>query len=305
MKTGKSIIICIWAVIAIALTVILVLGVTGTGIFSNGFSFGTNFSYSNSGAYSVGNGTVEAGSVQTIEIHWVSGNVEIKEYDGTDIKFEEDEQSKDNYKLRYLVDREKLIIQFCKSGLLRSTKLNKSLTVYVPSSLQESLNIVRVSSVSANISVRSIKVNNIDIETVSGDTSIANLTASDISIDAVSGKVSTDNIECTSIDIENVSGGIDFKGSANNIDIDTVSGSAKLTLQNCPLIMDCESVSASFTIYLPENDGFTAQLETVSGNINCDLEVQMNKKRLSYKNGTAKFDFDTVSGNVTIYKYEA
>lgn len=304
MKTGKIILLIVWILIAITIAAMLVGFITGKGIFGK-IDFGngsTKFTYSNADAYSVGNGAVPADRINHIEINWINGSVELKEYDGSDIKFEENILSSEEEKLRYITDGKNLIIQFCKSGVYTNLTLSKTLTVYVPTSAYGNILSTDISSASANISLSGMRLADMKLSSVSGKIMISDAVAGDVKADSVSGSVTVTNTSASEVEIDTTSGSIDFEGSAEKIDVDSVSGSIKLTLGNCPQKIDCDTTSGKVTVILPDNDGFTAKLDTVSGNIETNFSCEISRKRIVYKNGGADFEFDTVSGDVVINK---
>ena len=63
---------------------------------------------------------------------------------------------------------------------------------------------------------------------------------------------------------------------------------------------ECDSVSGNITLTIPEGNGFTAELDTVSGKFNCDLPVIMRGDKRIHGDGSAEFEFDTTSADVTV-----
>ena len=59
-------------------------------------------------------------------------------------------------------------------------------------------------------------------------------------------------------------------------------------------------VSGNITLTIPEGNGFTAELDTVSGKFNCDLPVVMRGDKRIHGDGSAEFEFDTTSADVTV-----
>ena len=67
---------------------------------------------------------------------------------------------------------------------------------------------------------------------------------------------------------------------------------------------DCESISGSVKIAIPENTGFSLDYESISGSISNEFTGSTMKKSGEnvYKNGSVEFDVETVSGKITITK---
>ena len=145
MKTSAIIRIVIWLIILLFLIGVLIYGING----DNTLRFNLNLnvhSYSNSDRYTIGKDIITVKDISSIDINWISGNIEIVEYDGEYIEFYEEYHSNlsENNRLRYLVDNGKLIIQFKESkrifGFSFFNTLHKNLTMKIPTSLIIELN---------------------------------------------------------------------------------------------------------------------------------------------------------------------
>lgn len=286
MKTSAIIRIITWSIVAIFLIVILVNVINGDEII--GFNIGfSGYNYDNSSKYLVADGVVSAKNIENIDIDWISGKIKVVEHDGDTIEFYEEGSSNldEDDKMRYLVEDGNLKIKFKNSrkfmafSLFKS--LNKTLILKVPSSINDELN-------------------SFVIDTVSSPVEIENLTSNNVSIEVVSGKVDLKNIKSEVLNVETVSGSADISGNIDFIDFEAVSGKVIMDLENCPKEIKAETVSGSINIYIPENDGFTANYDSVSGRLKCDFEVKMSKKEAIYKNGKSNFEFETVSGGINI-----
>ncbi|MDD6847516.1 MAG: DUF4097 family beta strand repeat-containing protein [Oscillospiraceae bacterium] len=65
--------------------------------------------------------------------------------------------------------------------------------------------------------------------------------------------------------------------------------------------IDMESVSGNVNITIPEKiGGFTADYDTVSGDFSTDFSVKTIGNSHTYGDGSAEFDFETVSGDIKI-----
>lgn len=299
--------IIIWSIVAIIL-----IGVLIYFMFKpfnlKGISLGNiKFNYANSEKYSIGNGSVSGKDINEIEINWISGKIKVIPYDGDEIIFNESSKlmiSEDD-QLRYLNENGKLIIQFYKPrgfGGFFSQTLSKSLEVSVPRELAKSLVTLDISNVSSAIDVSDISAEEIYINNVSGGTNLQNITCTLLKIDTVSGGISCNSLTASKIESDSVSANIKLEGSIDSIDHESVSGSLTFEGIKCPDSIDCQTISGKASVTIPDNDGFTAMLDSVSGKITCDFAAISKKDRIIYKDGNAKFDFESVSGNVYIYK---
>ncbi|MCL2519027.1 MAG: DUF4097 domain-containing protein [Oscillospiraceae bacterium] len=277
----------IWILVAAIAIGILVMGLMG--IFPNiNIPIGINFGDMTGYVAGTGNDSVPAAGIDTIVIDWISGNVDVKYYTGSEIQIYEkasrnmDDREKMHYRVR---GNELRIIYSANSMGINFSFLNnlsKSLEVLVPIDLT----LLSIDVVSSKITVENMKTDILKCDTVSGSVTADNVTAKyELRVNTVSGKVTLNNTTCPKI-----------------LKTDSVSGSMEFDLVVCPDSINTDTVSGSVKIYLPENDGFTARLDSVSGSLKCDFQSQVENKRITYKNGGANFRFDSVSGSVSIFQ---
>ena len=83
--------IILWTLTALILLGVLLCGMgVLPGLSIRGFSFGGwNFHYSDSAKYEVGNGSVPASNLHSVEINWVDGSVNVTVTDGDSVVFRE------------------------------------------------------------------------------------------------------------------------------------------------------------------------------------------------------------------------
>lgn len=329
--------ICLMCVVIMALLAILIIGITNNGFgFScniNGFN---NFRYSNSSRYKVALNELKMNPIEInhLEINWYGGEVIVNDNaDVEEISIKEDYSIDitDKYKLHYLLDNNKLIIQFCDSmyNVKRSVRNAKTLTINIP---QNSLTIIDIEmiqgeleyngnntdlsddetnltleleTVSGNININNTRYDNLSIENISGKTDLTNVTIDNITeIDLVSGKATLTNFTCNSLKGETVSGNLSLKGYVQVIKLETVSGDVFIDLENAPTKIDCDTISGNVEIKMVDNDGFTAEIDSVSGDLSVEssssLDITKKKDAVIYKNGGMKYNFDSVSGDVKI-----
>lgn len=65
--------------------------------------------------------------------------------------------------------------------------------------------------------------------------------------------------------------------------------------------MSCDTVSGGVTLTLPENGGFSAALDSVSGDLTVDgFAGSLHRDEFVYGQGGPAYEFDSVSGDVRI-----
>ena len=326
MRTAGIIRIIVGLVIAVLLTAILVVLLTGNNLFArvgldNGwvdrifdrttyYSGGVN---ADSGETIVSDeARVSADNIKKIKIDWVAGNVNLRVGSGDEIVFSETSYRTltDQQKMRYTVsDSGVLQISFCDNldnifnwFSVDANMPAKTLTMEVPASLIGLLADVEVDSVSANIDLLGVYGAKTELSSVSGEIRCADVSADELDLSSTSGAIVCENCAAGSLDIENVSGSIRVEGEYARIDAETVSGSIALSLATVPDKIDVDGVSGSITVSLPETANFTAKLDTVSGSLNCSFPGTFGSDMVVVGDGTASYRFNTVSGNLNIEK---
>jgi len=307
-KSSSILKIFIWSIIALFLISILISGITFKSMDIFTIHIGSNH-YLNSSSYSSGNNEVDASDISNIEINWIDGSVNIESYDGDIIKFYE-ESSKDldeKNQLHYYSDGNKLTIEYSASNKIPISIGNfgnhKSLTVQIPEAIMEQLKNLSVDAVSSDVNIKNINADYVNLDNLSGKFILKNLTVDDIDIDTASGNIESDNITVKrTSNMNTISGNASLNGSINAIDFDSTSGDLKVNSDICPNEVETDTTSGKVELSIPDNDGFTYSHDGVSGEIKCDFPVSFEKGEGKYGNEEAEFSFDTISGDVYIYK---
>jgi len=223
-------------------------------------SFGT---YSNASQYNIGDAVIDPSYVKSLDVNWVSGSISVIYGNVRGIEISETSDKgpiPEDEQMRWYVDNGVLRIQFLKSGLNLTTTRNKDLKVVVP---------------------KNVDFAEVEIGTVSSD-AVVNVEASVYDFEGVSADFT---LECSSV---------------ARIDVETVSGKIEVRAKACPSKLDFESVSGDMKLFVPSSSGFTATFGSVSGKMNCTIPVTLSGKKYIAGDGKADFDFDTVSGDVTV-----
>lgn len=302
MKTSAVIRIVSWSVVALLLLGFLICGINGTLPFF-AFNVGTTFSYSDSDKYTVGGGSSAAADVHSIEVNWVSGGVRILEHDGPDIVFREEgsEHLGERDQMRYYLKNGRLIIQFCDSRhtFRRLNDTDKRLTIEVPRG--HKLSELQVDIVSGGVEVSGVSAADMGIESVSGSVNLSGLSADRLDAETVSGGLTLQDVAASSVSAESVNGRMQLTGAFAQVRCTTVSGGLTVSPGDNIAGIEAESLSGRVEIYLPENiDGFIVNYESLSGTVACDFPAQAGRNSITYGNGRAVFNIESVSGGVQI-----
>ncbi|MDD4311284.1 MAG: DUF4097 family beta strand repeat-containing protein [Eubacteriales bacterium] len=326
MKAAGIIRIIVGLVIAVLLTAILVVLLTGNNIFSR---FGWNndwidrftdrTTYSSGGVNEDSNdvmvsdkASVDATNIKKIKIDWVAGSVNLRVGTGNEIVF-----SESSY--RNLTDKQKMRYSISDSGVLEihfradldnifnwfrldANMPEKTLTVDVPASLMAQLEKLEIETVSSNIDLSGVYGTKTDLSTVSGAIHCADISTQEVELSTTSGAIVCENTTADKIEIDNVSGSILAEGEFQQVKADTVSGEIKLAFANQPENISAHSVSGNIQIALPEGANFSAKLDTVSGTLSCAFAGTLGSDLVVVGDGEAVYRFSTVSGNLEIEK---
>lgn len=298
-----------WLAAAVVLTLILVMGILNFTFHDasiNCGGFGMGYTYPNADKYEKGNFTLEE-EISWLEINWISGSVSVKVTDGDKVYAEETNVSDDDRKMRYLMEDGKLTIQFQKSkwfSFRDSFSKGKDLTVYIPEKMAENMKMIDIETTSADLEISGFYSRTVDIETVSGKVNIKDASAEAMDIESVSGTIKGTGVKADELKAEAVSGSVDMDGIFQIVDLEAVSGDLNISSDAFIKEVDAETVSGSISLSIPEGDGFTAEMDSVSGDFNTDFETKSKDGKKIYGDGSAEYSFETVSGDVYINRTE-
>lgn len=290
MRTSAIVRLIIWSIVALGLTAVLVTCLTVDGSRLGDWSFGVvGTRYDNSHLYTAGGTELDADKVSALEVHWTAGEVHIATYDGDTVQVSEQagETLEEEKQLHWrLTSGGRLIVQHIASGWhWGSFRVpHKELIVEVPRDMAALLEL--------------------ELEVVSAETTVTGLQADGMDVQSVSGGVKLQEVQTNTLELETVSGGVTVDGEFRRVDAESVSGKLELRSSVCPDQVDAETVSGKLVLTIPDNDGFTCELDTVSGSIHSDFADKTSKSRIVYGDGGARFDVETVSGDVSIYRGE-
>ena len=326
MRAAGIIRIIVGLVLAVLLTAILVVLLTGHNIFSGlGWNGGWINRFIDRTVYTSGGvnedtneivvseqATIPAASIQKIKVDWVSGSVELRVGSGSDITLSESSYRTltDRQKMRYSVSSDgTLKINFCDDldnifnwFDLDANMPSKSLVVEVPASLAGTLKDLEIDVVSASVDLSGVYGTETDVESVSGEIKCTDVATQKLDLSSTSGSLICENAKAQELDLNNVSGSIRADGEFDQIDLETVSGSARLGCATAPSKISVDGVSGSITVALPETAQFTARLDSVSGSISCDFPGTLGSDMVVVGDGSANYRFGTVSGSLRIEK---
>lgn len=288
MKSSAITRIVLCSIAIVLLTAILVGGI-GVGIaFQKGaFNSSLNFTFDLPGGKVESSGAVSAADVKNLEINWVAGSITIQPGDVSDIQFSEGDGISGRDKMVWALQGDTLCIQFCKARAFSfsffnfgKTSVPKHLVITVP---QDWL------CVKLNINSASARLN------------VTALSAGSANLKNVSGVCAFNQCDIGSLTCETVSGDIRYNGTLSSLECDSVSAICEAELSNTPDSIRMNGVSGDLRLTLPEDTGFVASLDSLSGKITCDFPAVIDGDYL-YGDQHCRITVDGVSGNVIIKK---
>lgn len=264
-------------IILFSLITVLLLSAVGVGMYA-----ALPYRYDNAEEYQKGNASMQATSVDTVQIHWINGFITLETYDGDTLQIHETEGDKavSDQQMYSRVKDGTLDIRYCQSGVL-SKGTRKQLTVLVPKDKTIHLN---VTTQTANIIVSNQTLGNVTIENATGLTRFY--------------RTSVQSIQCTTD-----SGEVNFSGSMESGTFATDSGSHTLSSLVTPKTLQFHSVDGTMDLTLPKDAAFTADFYTKDGSLTSAFDGTIDQNRLTVgTDPTAAFEIVTVSGNLKINK---
>lgn len=267
-------------IVIYSLIVVILVGVLLHGMDWDGFHFGLDFS--DDAQIVTGNASVEPSYIKHIRIEWVDGLVDIATADQDTITFSETNGEKQC--MVYQIKGNTLEIRYSQESIdlgIHVATPNKQLTVYVPQDWMADT--IEISAVSAIVTVDLPEVGETEVETVSGDIRVHHIRSQEISLTTVSGDAR-------------------FEGSCQELDCESVSGNCRIMLSDKAKKISMESVSGDLDLMLPLQCGFTAELESDSGDIGSTFPASISGHTYTYGSGKMRIAAQTVSGNICIYE---
>lgn len=225
---------------------------------------------------------VPAEEIQKLKIEWVAGAVTVETGDVDQIQFRETEARKE---LSYTVRDGELLIRYSKDSFQSllgiHSKKGKELSVILPETWQGT---------------------ELDLEIVNADTVVKNLQVGLLEHDSMDGDLSIENCRADQVTVQTVSGGILYTGAVRTLSCESVSGSCRIEAVNRPERITMKGVPGAADLVLPEDAGFTAQLDGVETELNTDFEVTCQENTCTAGDGSCAVTFDGISGGISIRK---
>ena len=228
--------------------------------------------------------------IQNIEIDWVSGSITIKPDSTSDqIVVKEIGLTGENTAMVCRRNGDTLEIKFQKDtnftfGVTQS--FTKDLIITVPMDWV---------------------CDTLEIDTASAEVTVSDLVIEKFDFDGASGVCRLQKCYVDCLDMDTASGNIYFEGTLNDMDCDAASANCEIIVYNAPKQIDLDMASGDLDLTLPEDCGFTVDLNTASGHFSSDFETICKDDSHTHSvhthgDGSCRIQVDAMSGDVTIHK---
>ena len=284
MKTNAIIRIVLFSLAIIVLGGILVAGI-GLNMYSFDFSFGEGNTGITDGTVGT-QGSVPADRVRDIKIDWVAGTITlIPDENASDITFWDEGAEDEKHQMIWKQSGDTLSIQYEKSKVyvgIQVTEESKDLTITVP----------------ADWVCRSL-----EIDAASAEVQVVDLTLGEVDFDGASGICTFENCIVGELDVDTASGDLFYNGQLETLNVSSMSANCEVVLTKAPREIDLESMSGDLFLTLPEDCGFSVDMNAMSSDFSTDFETVTTNGRHVHGDGSCRIDIEAMSGDVCIYKH--
>lgn len=257
----------------------LILGSIGFGgcstVWNHGIVGGSN----------MGSASVDAASVNNLNIGWAAGTVDVNVVgEGDTIELIETSTGAMTkaQEMRWAVNGDTLTIDYGQWFSCLSLG-RKSLEVRIPQNYAQKLGTVDIDGASGRYNISGLGCESLKLKLASGEVDARNLTANDLRIDVASGQ-------------------LDVEGRfADGVNVRTASGQTRVVCEDvCPSTVDVDIASGFVSVAVPESSGFTAKVDKASGSFNSAFPLTQNGDVYTAGNGNANVNVRLASGEFRI-----
>lgn len=289
MKTNAII-----RIVLLSIAILVLLSILGAGLVFGLFAFDTE---SDTSAFNqelpvasdgeVTRGSVDAASIHNIDISWISGSVTISPHaEPSEIVISESGNDNEKYNMVYSREGNTLKIDFCDDNTRFSTfgvsmNVDKDLVILVPEGWQCSQ--LNIDTVSADVTVRNLDITEADCNSASAQCYFEDCTIGELSMDTASGD-------------------LEYSGALDCLDFDGASANCSVAVSNVPRSVEVDAASGNLDLYLPDDCGFTCEVEAISGSFSSDFETTSHHGHHRYGDGGCRIQVDAISGDVKIHR---
>jgi DUF4097 and DUF4098 domain-containing protein YvlB len=233
--------------------------------------------------------TYQLGQSGTVSISNVSGNVDIKGYDGqggVNVTAFKEGRDRDKIDVEDLSTGNRVVL---KARYPEHCNCDASIRFEVRVPIDANINIDRVSTASGDISVTGVN-GRVSVRTASGDVKAENITG-EVDASTASGEV----------EVKNVSGTVSARSASGNVlaEIARLEGTGN---------MKFSTASGDVNVKMPSNADADVKMSTVSGSLNTDFPLEVRKHEYGsgteatgrLGSGNRSIQISSASGNISL-----
>lgn len=276
-----------------------------TALFVGCTNFNQYQTWKNHENYKVGGSEYSFDDISAINLDWIFGSVEIYAAENESIKVYETcaKELSETCQMRHYVNNGLLDIKFVapKTNLIKFN-LNKTLHVVLP--LGKTFDSMKINIVSSELSVKDLKINNININTVSGSGNFTGIESKIFDVNTVSGNINLSLCKIGGLTLNSVSGKVvSSECEFTALNLHSTSGNFDLQSITMLSLADIDTTSGKIKLILPENNGFRLNYKTVSGNLINEFESKVvASDTYIYGDGVISLKIESTSGDLTIMR---
>ena len=311
MRATKIITAVCWCVTALVL--VGLAGWFATGFFSGdrsdgwwSFNFNIGGWESLTGPYEpAGSYNMEISGVDSMNIEWIAGDVNVEPHDGSEILVTEYAQRElnDNEKLRIGTSGGTLTIRYTQDSKIRRMPA-KRLTVLVPRELIGTFKNFTADSTSGDLTISGVGADSFTADTTSGGLTISGGVANSFKADSMSGDMNLSNITSQIFDADTTSGGITIDSfRADSMTLSSMSGDIRVTNASVRTA-ECDTTSGLINL---SGSFDKADLESMSGDVTLNnaavrsvLAADTTSGRIDCSGDFDRASFESMSGNISV-----
>ena len=163
---------------------------------------------------------------------------------------------------------------------------------------------MNINTVSGKIFVESFEGDSLKLESVSGKLEFSAI-CNDVNANSVSGRIETDLMKTETAFIQTTSGKIVTSNTSGKLNYESVSGDIEIDIDNLEKDIYIDTVSGSVTLIIDENEDFSVDYNTVSGDFSSEVSLILDNTKgkdvEGYKgNRDIEIRVETVSGDMEI-----
>ena len=272
--------------------------------------------------YSVGDAEI-TDTVKNLDVQWSSYRVEVVYHKGDGILLTEDTGAElsEEQRMHWKLDGDTLRVRFSGGGIIMlPSGTRKNLTLSLPEDFRgETIAIsvanadvvsdtlrakrLKIDSSSGDISVGAENISSVELSNASGRIDLRHTgTSQYVTLQSSSGAITAELDSVEKLDAETASGDVKVSAaSLADVEADSSSGEISLTVREYMAACRIDTASGEVTLKLPETLGFTAEVDTASGDFESDIALKHRGDSYVAGDGNAEIEIDTSSGNISIF----